>query len=259
MSKSLALLICGSLSPILHEQYGDYDAVFETFFRNSLPNDTKFTLDPYDVQKMEYPPEESIDKYDAIVLTGSAASAYENIEWINKLVDFVALVAENKPRIKLIGICFGHQIIGRALGGECVPNGGKWEVGPTTVDLTDLGKEFFGVSTFNIQQMHRDHVPAVPPTFQLLGSTSVSVNQGMVRFSPHAAPEQRSLSDVQIFTLQGHPEFDKGIVSGLVEVRSNTGVFSEDVAADAERRKDWQNDGIPVVGKAIWAVLGVTA
>lgn len=41
-----------------------------------------------------------------------------------------------------------------ALGGECVPNDGKWEVGPTTVDLTDLGKEFFGVETL-VSIMHR--------------------------------------------------------------------------------------------------------
>lgn len=42
------------------------------------------------------------------------------------------------------GICFGHQIIARALGGECVPNGGRWELGPTALQLTDLGKRIFG-------------------------------------------------------------------------------------------------------------------
>ena len=42
------------------------------------------------------------------------------------------------------GICFGHQIIARALGGECVPNDGRWELGPTPLQLTDLGKRIFG-------------------------------------------------------------------------------------------------------------------
>lgn len=46
-----------------------------------------------------------------------------------------------------IGICFGHQIIARAMGGECVPNDGKWEIGITTVDLTPLGQSIFGAST----------------------------------------------------------------------------------------------------------------
>ena len=37
--------------------------------------------------------------------------------------------------------------------------------------------------------MHRDHVPAVPPSFHLLGSTAISANQGMVRLYPGASPE----------------------------------------------------------------------
>lgn len=45
------------------------------------------------------------------------------------------------------GICFGHQIIARALGKDCVPNGGRWEVGPTKLDLTDVGKQVFGTDT----------------------------------------------------------------------------------------------------------------
>ena len=45
----------------------------------------------------------------------------------------------------VIGICFGHQIISRALGKDCVPNGGRWECGITPVDLTEAGKELFGV------------------------------------------------------------------------------------------------------------------
>lgn len=44
------------------------------------------------------------------------------------------------------GICFGHQIISCALGGECLPNGGVWEIGPTQIQLTDIGKQLFGPS-----------------------------------------------------------------------------------------------------------------
>ncbi|KIK01199.1 hypothetical protein K443DRAFT_99142 [Laccaria amethystina LaAM-08-1] len=250
MSVSLALLICGSLTGKLYAEHGDYSAVFTRFFQSSLPNgsDAHFTLDPYDVQKLQYPSDDQVGTYDAIVLTGSAASAYENVEWVNKLIAYIRHIAESKPHVKLIGICFGHQIIGRALGGECVPNGGRWEVGPIPLDLTDLGKQVFGIKSLNIQEMHRDHVPAVPPTFYLLGSTPLSMNQGMA-----------TLKDIHIFTVQGHPEFTQPIVDGLVEQRASSGVIDAEAAADAKRRQFWQNDGVPVVGKAIWGILGVPA
>jgi GMP synthase-like glutamine amidotransferase len=73
-----------------------------------------------------------------------AASAYENAEWINKLVAYMADLISTKPQVKIFGICFGHQIVSRALGSECVPNDGKWEVGTTPVELTDTGKQLFG-------------------------------------------------------------------------------------------------------------------
>ncbi|OBZ78439.1 Serine/threonine-protein kinase gad8 [Grifola frondosa] len=225
---------------------GDYTAIFDTLLRKSLPSEPKieYTLDPYDVRnKMEYPP--NVDDYDGIILTGSAASAYENLEWINRLVSYVTSIVKEKPNIKLIGICFGHQIIGRAMGGECVPNDGKWEVGVTEIALTDIGKQLFGVSSLNLQQMHRDHVPVVPPSFQLLGSTPISMNQGMVQFYPRdrASTRAPSPADVHIFTLQGHPEFTRRISEALVDARHLTGLLNTQLVEDVRRRAEWRNDG----------------
>lgn len=75
-SKSLALLICGSLTPSLHEQYGSYTEIFHEFFESALPRKTVFTLDPYDVQKFEYPSEDKLNSYDGIVMTGSGNSSF---------------------------------------------------------------------------------------------------------------------------------------------------------------------------------------
>jgi hypothetical protein len=54
------------------------------------------------------------------------------------------VVFSSSALILVPGICFGHQIIARALGGECVPNDGRWELGPTPLQLTHLGKRIFG-------------------------------------------------------------------------------------------------------------------
>ncbi|KAK7052321.1 glutamine amidotransferase type-1 domain-containing protein [Favolaschia claudopus] len=277
MSKSIALLACDTLMPSVVEEHGDYDVLFPILLHSAgkqLGIDdiaSKCKLDYYDVvKKMEYPTDEQLDTYDGILITGSKASAYEDIEWINKLVEFTARVATTKPKLKIVGICFGHQIVARALGGRCVKNGGKWEVGPTAVALTALGKEVFGVDTLSvltastletpqyIEEMHQDHVPEVPPTFHLLGSTVVSVNQGMVRFdSPRESQSPVALSNIHIFTVQGHPEFNEPIVTKLVAARKAQGIIDAATAADATERAYWQNDGVGVVGKAILGVYGV--
>ncbi|TBU23564.1 class I glutamine amidotransferase-like protein [Dichomitus squalens] len=287
----IAVLLCDTpIEPVVAAQ-GDYGQIFRTLFRKSLEatqakeedglSDFYFAIDAFDVRtKLEYP--ENVDEYDAVLLTGSAASAYENLTWINRLIDYVKYLAEEKPKIRLIGICFGHQIIARALGGECVPNDGRWEVGPTPLQLTETGKKLFGVpelvsptpaalhkpasdATYpsfllrlfpqNIQQMHRDHVPAAPPSFYLLGSTPISPNQGMVKLYPGGSPESVSPADVHIFTVQGHPEFTQFIVDEIVKARSSTGVIGKDIVEDVQRRRDLRNDGVEVVGKTLWDIL----
>ncbi|KAF9806978.1 hypothetical protein IEO21_08421 [Rhodonia placenta] len=252
----IALFLCDTPIPDVIASDGDYTAIFNTLLRKSLPSDTNidYVLDPYDVRnKLEYP--ENIDDYQAVILTGSAASAYDNLEWINRLVLYVRQVALEKPSIRLIGICFGHQIIARALGGECVPNDGKWEAGVTEIALTDVGRRLFGASTLNIQQMHRDHVPDVPPSFDLLGSTPIAPNQGMVQFYPSADSDSAKAEDVHIFTVQGHPEFTQRISDKIVNARASTGVISKDVAEDVRRRAAWRNDGVDVIGKVLWQVM----
>lgn len=183
------------------------------------------------------------------------------------------------------GICFGHQIISRALGCECVPNGGRWEVGITPVDLTDVGRQLFGTPLLvcqsplleirythdksfpvqqNIQQMHRDHIPEVPKSCHLLGSTSVTYNQGFIRLHPSSQPSSLGpssidLKDIQIFTVQGHPEFTKRIGSTIVDARAATGVVDKETAEGARSRADWPNHGVDKIGKVIWGIMAAKA
>ncbi|KIY43858.1 class I glutamine amidotransferase-like protein [Fistulina hepatica ATCC 64428] len=262
---NIALMVTDTPSQPIRETHGDYHNIFSTWMKASAP-DPKIAeprLTAFDVvQAMEYPTDEALDTYKAIIITGSAASAYEPLEWIEKLVAWVAHVATVKPHIKLVGVCFGHQIIGRALGGSCVPNG-QWEIGPTSVELTDLGKQLFSTDCLSIQEMHRDHVPQVLPGFEPLGSTNTCPNQGMVRFSsssiPLHAPVPRTLSDVHILTVQGHPEFTRPIVDKLVELRSAKGTFDASLTGDYAQRKENAHNGIDVLGKTVWRILGYEA
>lgn len=107
--------------------------------------------------------------------------------------------------------------------------------------------------------MHRDHVPQLPDGVQLLGSTGVSYNQGMVRYAKSADDRGGpSVEDIQIFTVQGHPEFTEPVVTGIISARKAAGILSAEVVEDAMRRQYAQNDGVHVVGRAIWKIFGVS-
>ena len=127
---------------------GGYAWAFQELFRRGCaalwPDEdlaTLFQFPEYDVtdEKVKYP---TCSDVDGVLLTGSKASASEDAPWINKLVDFVVKCVDNAPStnyVSAIGVCFGHQVIGRALGLGV-------EVSATKIDLSEDGKKvFFGL------------------------------------------------------------------------------------------------------------------
>jgi len=108
--------------------------------------------------------------------------------------------------------------------------------------------------------MNRDHVPTKPPSFHILSSSNQSPIHGMVLFSQsetseEAPPLNFSLTDIHILTSQGHPEFTESIMRLLLTKRQH--LLGTDLFHDGEHRAGNQNDGISVIGKAIWGVMGV--
>lgn len=126
----LAILLCDTPAPPVLKEDGDYYKIFDAWLRAASPS-ADFTLEAFDVvNKMEYPPEDF--KHDGILLTGSgqsslslchsdpsvrrlitAASAYEDVEWINKLVGYVTNLARSRPEVKLFGRS-DRKLIGRS-------------------------------------------------------------------------------------------------------------------------------------------------
>src|SRR5690606_29661290 len=100
--------------------------------------DTVFDISAYPVwEENVYP---NIDEIDAVLITGSKYNAYDPLAWITRLVEYTKKCIETK-RVKVVGICFGHQIAARALGGRVARNDKGWEIAAINVDLTKEGQE----------------------------------------------------------------------------------------------------------------------
>lgn len=50
-----------------------------------------------------------------------------------------------QDRIRMVGVCFGHQIIGRALDVKVDRSDRGWEISVTDVKLTEQGRRLFGI------------------------------------------------------------------------------------------------------------------
>ncbi|KAF3912041.1 hypothetical protein ABW21_db0200879 [Orbilia brochopaga] len=220
---------------------GVWTTVFTTALKElSLPADA-LTIVRYNAE--EALPSFETDKFDAILISGSRYNAWADDEWIVRLVEFTKACVERK--VPVIGICFGHQIVGRALGSIVNRNEAGWEVAPTELDLSEKGKEVFGKDNLTLHLMNRDIVRSCPSGMIILASTSKTEIHGL--YQPSA-----------VFTVQGHPEFEPEITGELLKMRNDSKVIPDDTYAEALTRLDRPHDGI-VVGKALLKFLGVAA
>ena len=110
------------------QEYRSYGFMFEQYFtqlegNNVASSDLEFVY--YQVQQGELPL--FLDECDAYVVTGSKAGAYEDHDWIEPLSNWIVEAAQ--AEIKMLGVCFGHQVIAQALGGKVEMSNKGWGVG----------------------------------------------------------------------------------------------------------------------------------
>ncbi|CAG8517605.1 20564_t:CDS:2, partial [Dentiscutata erythropus] len=236
----VSILLAGTPIPEIIEKFGHYGKQISDLLQNAInSSEQKLSLiiKNYDVENMEFPEEDDLLKTDGIIITGSA---YDDIPWINRLTDFTKLIIDKHQHIKLIGICFGHQIVARAAGGQVIKNPLGWEIGVTEVSLTDIGENFFKIDSkvLRIQQMHQDHVNILPKNFHNLGFTSKSPFQGMIKVN-------------QVLTVQGHPEFVGEAEKLLINARLNKGIFTPEFAQAGLKTADYEDDRLLIGQKFI--------
>ena len=152
------------------------------------------------------------DMGDAWIITGSPRSVYEEKDWMLNLESKIRYSEEN--HIPVLGICFGHQLIAKSLGGIVDLNPNGWELGSYPIELTAEGLKssiLYGIQNNDIvYQSHQDCVVTLPQRAKKLAFNS----KGIQAFS---------INDY-IYGVQFHPEFSYDIIRKYVQVRMNKGI-----------------------------------
>ncbi|MCB9451201.1 MAG: type 1 glutamine amidotransferase [Anaerolineaceae bacterium] len=197
---NIGLLQCDHVDESFQYIISDYPEAFQARFERYAP---KVRLRVYDVCHGELP--QRVDECDGYITTGSRYSVYDDVPWIHNLVDFVRRV--DLEQHKLVGICFGHQMIAHALGGSVTkaPNG--WGVGVKEVHLNQaypwMQPE---TDSYRLLFMHQDQVRKLPPGAELIGS------------SDHCPVAMFTVGS-HLLGVQAHPEFSKSYVEALMDSR----------------------------------------
>ena len=100
--------------------------------------------------------------YDAILLTGSESRVSRG-EYFDGMISFLQDV--NKP---VFGICYGHQLIARAHGGE-VLSVGRFIKGSERIELLSRDSIFQGLPNYiEASESHQDEVVSIEGKFKVL-------------------------------------------------------------------------------------------
>ncbi|CAG9316236.1 unnamed protein product [Blepharisma stoltei] len=175
----------------------------------------------YYIPKNDFPSLDILSSLKGIMITGAKYSAFDDtLPWLAPLIGFFRIIIDNYPSVKIVGICLGHQILGRVFGGEAArnPDGGFVY---KTEELTAL-EEFEGLpSKLYLSQCHGDCVSVVPPSGNII-YTSPSCTAEIVRYG------NRAISS------QGHPEFTTHfVVNFYTQYMLSKGGISDEQAKTA--------------------------
>ena len=196
----LGILQCDSVRPELQPRFGDYPDMFRALLTTERVQPDYAV---YDLTRNRFPA--SADECDAWLITGSKWGVNDGEEWIERAHEFVQEL--HAGRYTLIGICFGHQMVARALGGRVERAAAGWGAGLHTARIIDP-RSWMQPSRDELSLLvsHQDQVTDPPAGVQHLAEHDFC-RYDMFQIGDH------------ILTFQGHPEFPVDYSRALIEIR----------------------------------------
>ena len=190
----LAILETGRPPGDLADRFGDYPAMLAALVGEG------FEIETFDVQAGELP---DPDAHDAVLITGSPAGVYDNYPWIAPLMAFIRAAKDSK----MVGVCFGHQVMSEALGGQVEKSEKGWGAGLHHYNILHAEPWLDGAREIAIPASHQDQVVIQPPNTDVVAASD---------FTPFAG---LAWTDRTAISFQFHPEFSPGFAKALIEKR----------------------------------------
>jgi len=197
--KRLLLYKTGKTAPELVRDLGDYERWFARVLGDGVELEIHLAFDE--------PRHHRLRSYDGMVITGSPLSLVQPEPWMDEAAETVRRAGE--AGVPVLGVCFGHQLVGYAFGGRVRKNPNGWEVGTVEVELTEEGRRdplFQGLpARLRVNQTHQDEVETLGEA-RLLAAGARTSHQAI------AVGEH-------VRGVQFHPEMDGAIIRRLIEFR----------------------------------------
>jgi len=217
----LAILETGRPPRDLPDQFGDYPSMFREMLGS------EFEVENFDVQAGHLP--SNPGRHHTYLITGSPAGVYDPLPWIEPLKEFIRSVQGSK----IVGICFGHQVMAEALGGHVEKSDKGWGAGLHRYWLVRSEPWMDHGDTIAVPASHQDQVVVQPPNTQVVAA------------SPFTAYAALAWTDRPAISFQFHPEFSPAFAKVLIEKRYDSvpdpdaAIASLDAPNDSARVGAW--------------------